>query len=64
MENLKSLDAVGTSLKELSEEEMNEIFGGSTDVDVRSSLVCSALLSFVGSYLASAGLKCGKDNKK
>ncbi|KSU47631.1 hypothetical protein AS033_15360 [Exiguobacterium indicum] len=64
MENLKSLDAVGTSLKELSEEEMNEIFGGSTDVDVRSSLVCSALLTFVGSYLASAGLKCGKDNKK
>ncbi|MBF8153188.1 lichenicidin A2 family type 2 lantibiotic [Exiguobacterium sp. TBG-PICH-001] len=64
MENLKSLDAVGTSLKELSEEEMNEIFGGSTDVDVRSSMVCSALLTFVGSYLASAGLKCGKDNKK
>ncbi len=64
MENLKSLDAVGTSLKELSEEERNEIFGGSTDVDVRSSLVCSALLTFVGSYLASAGLKCGKDNKK
>lgn len=64
MEKAMDSRAVGTSLKELSEEEMNEIFGGSSDVDVRSSLVCSALLTFVGSYLASAGLKCGKDGKK
>ncbi|MGZ9815639.1 lichenicidin A2 family type 2 lantibiotic [Peribacillus simplex] len=56
---------VGQSLKQISLDEMNVIYGGTgSDVDVRSSLVCTALASFIGSYLGSAAFKCGKDNKK
>ncbi|QDM44515.1 type 2 lantibiotic [Paenibacillus thiaminolyticus] len=55
---------VGKSLKSLSEEEMASIFGGNgMDVEVRSSLVCGAGISYVASYLASAAFKCGKKNK-
>lgn len=56
---------VGKSLRSLSEEEMAAIFGGSgMDVEVRSTPICGAGISFVASYLASAAFKCGKENKK
>lgn len=59
-----SISSVGRSLKNLSEEEMKSIFGGSgMDAEARSSLICGAGISYVGSYLASAAFKCGKDNK-
>ncbi|HGR0777119.1 TPA: two-peptide bacteriocin subunit PneA2, partial [Streptococcus pneumoniae] len=29
-----------------------------------STIICSATLSFIASYLGSAQTRCGKDNKK
>jgi type 2 lantibiotic (TIGR03893 family) len=56
---------VGKSLKSLSDTEMNAIFGASgMDTEVRSTLLCTAGVSFIASYLASAHYKCGKENKK
>ncbi|WP_242490986.1 lichenicidin A2 family type 2 lantibiotic [Priestia endophytica] len=58
------ISPVGRSLKNLSEEEMRSIFGGSgMDAEARSTLICGAGISLIGSYLASAAFKCGKDNK-
>ena len=55
----------GQSMKSMSIEEMQSIYGAnSIEVEPQSlSLLSVASLSFVGSYLASAAFKCGKDNK-
>ena len=52
------------SLKELSNEELVEIYGGNDantpDPQAFTTLLCVSVasVSFVGSYLASAALKC------
>ncbi|WP_025149540.1 hypothetical protein [Bacillus sp. H1a] len=64
-QNEEYQDVVGPSLKELDLQTIQSVYGGyGADVEPRSSLVCTALFSFVGSYLGSATFKCGKDNKK
>ncbi|MED1811065.1 lichenicidin A2 family type 2 lantibiotic [Bacillus subtilis] len=56
---------IGISMKSLSREEMNNLFGGNgADADVRSTPICSAGISFIATYLGSAATNCGKDNKK
>ncbi|MCE5173034.1 lichenicidin A2 family type 2 lantibiotic [Paenibacillus profundus] len=47
----------GTSFQELSVEEMSNLYGAG-EVKPMSSLACGVLISFVGSYLASAAFKC------
>jgi type 2 lantibiotic (TIGR03893 family) len=60
----KGISPVGKSLKSLSKEEMEVIFGGSgSDVEPRSTVICGIGISFIGSYLGTAAFKCGKDNK-
>lgn len=54
----------GKSLKSLSADEMSLIYGGTDGADPRSTIICSATLSFIASYLGSAQTRCGKDNKK
>ncbi|MDS3918862.1 lichenicidin A2 family type 2 lantibiotic [Staphylococcus hominis] len=56
---------VGKSMKELTQEEMESIYGGNgADAETRSTPVCTLGISFLGSYLGSAATKCGKANKK
>ncbi len=62
--NINVDSIVGTSLKELSEDELMYVYGGNSEVTPQSSLACSIFASFLSSYLASAAFKCGKDNKR
>ncbi|MBE7099296.1 mersacidin family lantibiotic [Bacillus cereus] len=51
----------GKSMRELSRNEIQQLYGGTDNglgVEARSSFVCSALWSFVGSYITSATLEC------
>lgn len=61
---MKNDFVIGKSLKELSLEEMQLVYGGTDGADPRSTIICSATLSFIASYLGSAQTRCGKDNKK
>lgn len=46
---------VGESMRELSQNELNEIYGGDdSTISPRSTFICSALFSAVGSYLTTA----------
>lgn len=60
---MKQDKIVGKSLKELSEKELMDVYGGRGMSEPQSTMLCSALITFVGSYLGSAVTKCGKDNK-
>lgn len=55
---------VGNSIKELTQKEMESIYGSNgANAETRSTPMCTLGISFLGSYLASAATKCGKDNK-
>jgi type 2 lantibiotic, SP_1948 family len=60
---MKNDFVIGKSLKELSLEEMQLVYGGTDGADPRSTIICSATLSFIASYLGSAQTRCGKYNK-
>lgn len=48
-------NVVGESMRELSHNELNEIYGGDDPtVSPRSTFICSALFTVVGSYLTTA----------
>ena len=48
-------NVVGESMRELSHNELNEIYGGDDPtVSPRSTFICSALFTEVGSYLTTA----------
>lgn len=61
---MEDKSVVGESLKGLSLEEMKLIYGGVDSADPRSTVICSATISFIASYLGSAQTRCGKSNKK
>ena len=47
-------NVVGESMRELSHNELNEIYGGDDPtVSPRSTFICSALFTAVGSYLTT-----------
>lgn len=51
---------VGESLKKLNKTEMEKVFGATgSEIQPQSTPLCS----FVASYIISAQLKCGGDNK-
>lgn len=52
----------GKSMKSMTEEEMRNIYGAHSE-EQPNSVSATLIISFVGSYLASAAFKCGKDNK-
>ena len=48
-------NVVGESMRELSHNELNEIYGGDDPtVSPRSTFICSARFTAVGSYLTTA----------
>lgn len=51
---MKNDFVIGKSLKELSLEEMQLVYGGTDGADPRSTIICSATVSFIASYLGSA----------
>lgn len=56
---------IGKSVKDFEYSELLEMCGSdSLQAEVRTTVPCSALATFVASYLGSAQTKCGKDNKK
>lgn len=57
---MKNDFVIGKSLKELSLEEMQLVYGGTDGADPRSTIICSATLSFIASYLGSAQTRCGQ----
>lgn len=60
-----SEEIVGRSVKDFNDTELAELCNSdSLHAEIRTTVPCSALYSFVASYLASAQTKCGKDNKK
>ncbi|WP_274540990.1 type 2 lantibiotic [Staphylococcus felis] len=64
----KSISAksiIGKSAMDFDDSELSEMCNSdSLQAEVRSTVPCSALATFVASYLGSAQTKCGKDNKK
>ncbi|MGD6803477.1 lichenicidin A2 family type 2 lantibiotic [Rossellomorea vietnamensis] len=61
---MNSTNSVGPSIKSLTKEEMQHIYGAAGDVyQPQTTPIASAIASFVASYISSAEFRCGKDNK-